>query len=538
MQTRCSPQVKSTTYYQSEFDRKKDKAIHKWSVRQAVHEFRMVTREGRDSVVLDSSGSDYVWLTSRMIRAYEKGYYVVLLYVRIPVEVAVTRNRSRMRRAMSSKIVPSGLHWVPEEVIWRKSAYIDDSYDRARRCADEAEIIHNCSDAERQDASREIHESGGFPDYYERPRDQSMEDRFLDPRDSGGRGHSRSHSRSRYKRDSGHSRCSSSSASNVRRVRNPERNEMRHSKRGRSTDHRDARRSSSSETRRNRRGKGSDHRRRFDARAQHRRVVQGGDSNARCEYRSHGRPKRLNRRYERKATEADFASTQRSHERMPNISGEFQVVARCADEAEIITNCSGAERQDFPGEMQEGGGFSDDNERLDRPIEGRLLDPRDAGGRRHLRSHNRSRYRRENEHPKRSYSASNAPRIQYSKQIEVRQNIRDARQPRSRATQRDIRDRFPDHHARCSDARTVRPRPAQSWRSNARCEDRCYRKSSVDRQHERKATEAETTSTQRRSPSHEYTSPSVTGDFRVEEKESYSHKRTRYELPRSRSPYN
>eukprot|EP00466_Bigelowiella_natans_P020628 jgi/Bigna1/139511/aug1.51_g14219 len=141
-------------------DRKKDREIHKWSVREAVAEFRSLTRKRESSLVLDSSGSDSEWLMTRMSRALAKGYQVELIYVRIPVEIAVVRNRQRMEAAMTTKPIPPNLHWVPEEIIWRKAAYLDPSFHLAKRYADRSSVVNNYTEQEHREAIRLLKEDG------------------------------------------------------------------------------------------------------------------------------------------------------------------------------------------------------------------------------------------------------------------------------------------------------------------------------------------------------------------------------------------
>ncbi len=137
-------------------DIKLDKTVHKWSVRRAVDEFSCITRAARRSFVLDSSGSDYEWLISRMRAAERAGYALSLTYVRVPVEVCVLRNRRRLAASSHGRDGKTGAHCVPEDVIWRKARHMDRSFRKARRYATTVKVVENHTESELADAVRKL----------------------------------------------------------------------------------------------------------------------------------------------------------------------------------------------------------------------------------------------------------------------------------------------------------------------------------------------------------------------------------------------
>lgn len=114
-----------------------DEEVHRWSVRRAVDAFDDAIRDPRrPNVVFDSSGSNSRWLSRRIADARDAGYVTELLWVDVPVEIALFRNRNRAVKGQ----------WVPECVILDKVKVMLQSFEDLRKEADSVERMQNWSE--------------------------------------------------------------------------------------------------------------------------------------------------------------------------------------------------------------------------------------------------------------------------------------------------------------------------------------------------------------------------------------------------------
>eukprot|EP00434_Breviolum_minutum_P013931 symbB.v1.2.012288.t2/scaffold847.1/size158198/3 len=118
-----------------------DEEVHRWSVRRSVDEFEDAVRSNiRPNVVFDSSGSNAQWLRHRIDLAKRKGYVTELLWVDVPVEIAMLRNRNRGfqhdRRGQ----------FCPEKIILDKAKVLESSFQELSKCVDVAERMQNWSE--------------------------------------------------------------------------------------------------------------------------------------------------------------------------------------------------------------------------------------------------------------------------------------------------------------------------------------------------------------------------------------------------------
>jgi len=123
--------------YAKDMGEETDEEVHRWSVRRAVDAFDDATRDPRKpNLVFDSSGSNARWLLRRIAAAREAGYTTELLWVDVPLEIALFRNRDRARRGQ----------WCPERVIMDKAKVMENSFEELRREVDSAERLQNWSE--------------------------------------------------------------------------------------------------------------------------------------------------------------------------------------------------------------------------------------------------------------------------------------------------------------------------------------------------------------------------------------------------------
>jgi len=127
-----------------------DEEVHRWSVRRAGDAFEEALAAPRKrSFVFDSSGSNARWLARRVAAARDAGFATELLWVDVPVEIALLRNRDRAERG----------RWCPEKVIMDKAAVMQASFEELRLEADTAERLQNWSERgdERQRAELDLY---------------------------------------------------------------------------------------------------------------------------------------------------------------------------------------------------------------------------------------------------------------------------------------------------------------------------------------------------------------------------------------------
>eukprot|EP00928_Gymnodinium_smaydae_P057767 TRINITY_DN40990_c0_g1_i1.p1 TRINITY_DN40990_c0_g1~~TRINITY_DN40990_c0_g1_i1.p1 ORF type:complete len:498 (+),score=68.13 TRINITY_DN40990_c0_g1_i1:96-1589(+) len=117
-----------------------DDEVHRWSVRRSVDAFEdIVNSPGRPDVVLDSSGSNVQWLRRRLVAAKNNGYRTEILWVDVPLEIALLRNRDRAARRGDRTM-------VPDKVIMDKVQAVKDSFAELSGEADFAERVQNWSE--------------------------------------------------------------------------------------------------------------------------------------------------------------------------------------------------------------------------------------------------------------------------------------------------------------------------------------------------------------------------------------------------------
>eukprot|EP00465_Bigelowiella_longifila_P000724 CAMPEP_0185282084 /NCGR_PEP_ID=MMETSP1359-20130426/67078_1 /TAXON_ID=552665 /ORGANISM="Bigelowiella longifila, Strain CCMP242" /LENGTH=177 /DNA_ID=CAMNT_0027877589 /DNA_START=552 /DNA_END=1085 /DNA_ORIENTATION=- len=130
-----------------------DRKIHVWSVKEAVARLRNLVNRGV-SCVLDASGSDCLWLRDQIQTATDGGFWVTLVYVVVPLQIALKRNRDRISGGgmRDDKEDSNGnSHFVPENIISSKVDGMRDSFSRARRYADEVWVVVNYDQKELSD---------------------------------------------------------------------------------------------------------------------------------------------------------------------------------------------------------------------------------------------------------------------------------------------------------------------------------------------------------------------------------------------------
>lgn len=118
-----------------------DEEVHRWSVRRSVDDFEDAVRSGlRPNVVFDSSGSNAHWLRHRIDLARRRGYFTELLWVDVPVEIALLRNRNRgfqqNRRGQ----------FCPEKIILDKAKVLERSFEELSKVVHVAERMQNWSE--------------------------------------------------------------------------------------------------------------------------------------------------------------------------------------------------------------------------------------------------------------------------------------------------------------------------------------------------------------------------------------------------------
>lgn len=121
--------------FAKEMSKEVDEEVHRWSVRKASEAFEDALRAAsRSNIIFDSSGSNWKWLRRHILEAREAGYATDLLWVDVPLEIALLRNRDRAAQ---------GGAWCPEQVIIDKAALMQKSFEELRQVADTAERLQN-----------------------------------------------------------------------------------------------------------------------------------------------------------------------------------------------------------------------------------------------------------------------------------------------------------------------------------------------------------------------------------------------------------
>lgn len=139
--------------YSEQMGEETDEEVHRWSVRRAADAFEdAIENPRRRSFVFDSSGSNARWLGRRIKAAREAGFTTQLLWVDVPVEVALLRNRDRATEQGRNG-------WCPEKVILDKADVMQKSFEELRKEADYVERLENWSprNGELEVAKRDLH---------------------------------------------------------------------------------------------------------------------------------------------------------------------------------------------------------------------------------------------------------------------------------------------------------------------------------------------------------------------------------------------
>jgi len=88
----------------------------------------------RHSLILDSCGLDEEWLAKRVATTQRAGYKTELLWVDVPLEIALFRNRDR-----------GHWRWCPESIIRDAATLLPERFERLRKEVDAAEHLQNWS---------------------------------------------------------------------------------------------------------------------------------------------------------------------------------------------------------------------------------------------------------------------------------------------------------------------------------------------------------------------------------------------------------
>jgi len=103
--------------------------VHQESKRLLEVEFKRAIQRDR-SFILDGTGTNTDKLLYRIDKAKEQGFYIVLIYIKVNLETALRRNKTRERR-------------VSEEIIREKHKLIEYSYRAILPFVNEGRLVNN-----------------------------------------------------------------------------------------------------------------------------------------------------------------------------------------------------------------------------------------------------------------------------------------------------------------------------------------------------------------------------------------------------------
>ena len=144
-----------------DYDPSNPASLHEWSKEVSDAEFASVVKSGNgDPVVVDGTGTNAERLINKINMAKISGYRTFLVYVWVPFEVAILRNRNRER-------------FVPESVIMRKYDELDSAFGKMRNIVDKFKVVSNYEESYLREAIEDI-KRYPVPQAVRPPRDGRM----------------------------------------------------------------------------------------------------------------------------------------------------------------------------------------------------------------------------------------------------------------------------------------------------------------------------------------------------------------------------
>jgi predicted ABC-type ATPase len=126
------------------YDPEKPYKLHEWSKNVSDGEFWDIINDGSGSpVVVDGTGRDAESIILKAALAKASGYRIFLVYVWVPVEVALWRNRNRER-------------FVPERKLMDAYKEIERSFGKLRGHVDKYKVVPNFTNKDLEEAKKDL----------------------------------------------------------------------------------------------------------------------------------------------------------------------------------------------------------------------------------------------------------------------------------------------------------------------------------------------------------------------------------------------
>ena len=127
-----------------DYDPEQPFKLHQWSKAISESQYKKIVTDGQGTpVVVDGTGRNWTSIERKMNLAKDNGYRTYLVYVYVPFEVSIFRNRNRPR-------------FVPEDVILEQANNITDSFRYLKSDADKWKVIPNYQNSEVSEAKKDI----------------------------------------------------------------------------------------------------------------------------------------------------------------------------------------------------------------------------------------------------------------------------------------------------------------------------------------------------------------------------------------------
>lgn len=127
-----------------DYDPENPFTLHAWSKVVADSQLNKILSDGSGSpVIIDGTGRNAAGVAKKINNAKRNGYNTYLVYVYVPLEISIWRNRNRKR-------------FVPEAKILEQSQKIGKSFQRLKGMVTKVKVIPNYEKREFSEASKDI----------------------------------------------------------------------------------------------------------------------------------------------------------------------------------------------------------------------------------------------------------------------------------------------------------------------------------------------------------------------------------------------